>query len=94
MTWMTSLNIWMQPHLPCNILTVWAFEVQIHHMELSSRLPGLQELHVMRSSSPSTTNLSSTYSPRSPICPMQSLQWPVPVPMPVSYNPYYGYPRS
>lgn len=62
-------QIWMQPHLPCNILTVWAFEVQIHHMELSSRLPGLQELHVLRSSSPSTTNLSSTYSPRSPICP-------------------------
>ena len=24
--------------------------------------------------------------------PMQSLQWPVPVPIPVSYNPYYGYP--
>lgn len=27
-----------------------------------------------------------------PYLPMQSLQWPVPMPMPVSYNPYYGYP--
>lgn len=24
--------------------------------------------------------------------PMQNLQWPVPMPMPVSYNLYYGYP--
>lgn len=30
--------------------------------------------------------------PSQPYLPMQSLQWPVPVPMPVSYNPYYGYP--
>ncbi|KAE8279661.1 hypothetical protein D5F01_LYC21790 [Larimichthys crocea] len=30
--------------------------------------------------------------PSQPYMPMQSLQWPVPVPMPVSYNPYYGYP--
>ncbi|XP_035516287.1 uncharacterized protein LOC118327120 [Morone saxatilis] len=30
--------------------------------------------------------------PLQPYLPMQSLQWPVPVPMPVSYNPYYSYP--
>ncbi|XP_070709461.1 uncharacterized protein buc2l [Pempheris klunzingeri] len=30
--------------------------------------------------------------PSQPYLPMQSLQWPVQVPMPVSYNPYYGYP--
>lgn len=30
--------------------------------------------------------------PSQPYMPMQSLQWPVPMPMPVSYNPYYGYP--
>ncbi|XP_045901602.1 uncharacterized protein LOC123968723 [Micropterus dolomieu] len=30
--------------------------------------------------------------PSQPYLPMQSMQWPVPVPMPVSYNPYYGYP--
>lgn len=24
--------------------------------------------------------------------PMQGLQWPVPVPMPMSYSPYYGFP--
>ncbi|XP_020503225.2 uncharacterized protein buc2l [Labrus bergylta] len=30
--------------------------------------------------------------PSQPYLPMQSLQWPVPMPMPVSYNPYYGYP--
>ncbi|XP_042254562.1 bucky ball [Thunnus maccoyii] len=30
--------------------------------------------------------------PLQPCLPMQSLQWPVPMPMPVSYNPYYGYP--
>ncbi|XP_029313135.1 uncharacterized protein LOC115025241 [Cottoperca gobio] len=30
--------------------------------------------------------------PSQPYMPMQSMQWPVPVPMPVSYNPYYGYP--
>lgn len=30
--------------------------------------------------------------PSQPYLPMQSLQWPVPVPMPVSYNPYYSYP--
>ena len=27
-----------------------------------------------------------------PYLPMQSLQWPVPMPVPVPYNPYYGYP--
>lgn len=30
--------------------------------------------------------------PSQPYVPMQSLQWPVPVPMPVSYNPFFGYP--
>lgn len=30
--------------------------------------------------------------PTQPYMPMQSMQWPVPVPMPVSYNPYYGFP--
>ncbi|XP_047424394.1 uncharacterized protein LOC124995774 [Mugil cephalus] len=30
--------------------------------------------------------------PSQPYLPMQSVQWPVAVPMPVSYNPYYGYP--
>ncbi|XP_034998553.2 uncharacterized protein LOC118098641 [Hippoglossus stenolepis] len=30
--------------------------------------------------------------PSQPYMSMQSLQWPVPLPMPVSYNPYYGYP--
>ncbi|XP_039982207.1 uncharacterized protein buc2l [Xiphias gladius] len=30
--------------------------------------------------------------PSQPYVPMQSLQWPVPVPIPLSYNPYYGYP--
>uniref|UniRef100_A0A3Q3W0M6 Uncharacterized protein n=1 Tax=Mola mola TaxID=94237 RepID=A0A3Q3W0M6_MOLML len=30
--------------------------------------------------------------PSQPYLPMQSLQWPVPVPMSVSYNPYFGYP--
>ncbi|XP_059182665.1 uncharacterized protein buc2l [Centropristis striata] len=30
--------------------------------------------------------------PSQPCMPLQSMQWPVPVPMPVSYNPYYGYP--
>uniref|UniRef100_A0A8D3DW42 Uncharacterized protein n=1 Tax=Scophthalmus maximus TaxID=52904 RepID=A0A8D3DW42_SCOMX len=30
--------------------------------------------------------------PSQPYVPMQSMQWPVPVPMPMSYNPYYGYP--
>ncbi|XP_037550309.1 bucky ball [Nematolebias whitei] len=30
--------------------------------------------------------------PPQPYLPMQSLQWPVALPMPVSYNPYYGYP--
>ncbi|XP_034562015.1 uncharacterized protein LOC117828805 [Notolabrus celidotus] len=30
--------------------------------------------------------------PSQPYLPMQNLQWPVPMPMPVSYNPYYGYP--
>nr|XP_046227748.1 uncharacterized protein LOC124049768 [Scatophagus argus] len=30
--------------------------------------------------------------PSQPYMPMQNLQWPVPVPLPLSYNPYYGYP--
>ncbi|XP_074549691.1 uncharacterized protein LOC141807511 [Halichoeres trimaculatus] len=30
--------------------------------------------------------------PSQPYLPMQNLQWPVAMPMPVSYNPYYGYP--
>nr|XP_015811005.2 bucky ball-like [Nothobranchius furzeri] len=30
--------------------------------------------------------------PPQPYLPMQGLQWPVPMAMPVSYNPYYGYP--
>ncbi|KAG7231299.1 hypothetical protein INR49_012137 [Caranx melampygus] len=30
--------------------------------------------------------------PSQPYVPMQSLQWPVPMPMPVSYNPFFGYP--
>ncbi|XP_024861245.1 uncharacterized protein LOC108234696 [Kryptolebias marmoratus] len=30
--------------------------------------------------------------PQQPYLPMQSLQWPVALPMPVSYNPYYSYP--
>ncbi|XP_033494470.2 uncharacterized protein LOC117264548 [Epinephelus lanceolatus] len=30
--------------------------------------------------------------PSQPYMPMQSMQWPVQVPMPVSYNPYCGYP--
>nr|XP_020460119.1 uncharacterized protein LOC109962592 isoform X2 [Monopterus albus] len=30
--------------------------------------------------------------PPQPYLPMQSLQWPVPMPMPLSYNPYFGYP--
>ncbi|XP_040922231.1 bucky ball-like [Toxotes jaculatrix] len=30
--------------------------------------------------------------PSQPYVPMQTLQWPMPVPIPVSYNPYYGYP--
>ncbi|XP_029934637.1 uncharacterized protein LOC115378517 isoform X2 [Myripristis murdjan] len=30
--------------------------------------------------------------PAQPYLPVQSLQWPVPLPMPVSYNPYCGYP--
>ncbi|KAM3593752.1 uncharacterized protein V6R79_020932 [Siganus canaliculatus] len=30
--------------------------------------------------------------PPQPCLPVQGLQWPVPVPMPVPYNPYYGYP--
>ncbi|KAF3703819.1 hypothetical protein EXN66_Car019507 [Channa argus] len=30
--------------------------------------------------------------PSQPYLPMQGLQWPVPMPMPVSYNPFYGYP--
>ncbi|XP_030612947.1 uncharacterized protein LOC115799800 isoform X2 [Archocentrus centrarchus] len=30
--------------------------------------------------------------PSQPYMPMQNLQWPLPVPMPMSYNPYYGYP--
>ena len=30
--------------------------------------------------------------PSQPYLPLQSLQWPVPMPVPVSYNPYYSYP--
>lgn len=30
--------------------------------------------------------------PSQPYMPMQNMQWPVPMPMPVSYNPYYNYP--
>ena len=30
--------------------------------------------------------------PMQPCLPMQNMQWPAPMPMPVSYNPYYGYP--
>ncbi|KAK2814363.1 hypothetical protein Q5P01_000592 [Channa striata] len=30
--------------------------------------------------------------PSQPYLPMQGLQWPVHVPMPMSYNPFYGYP--
>ncbi|CAJ1081693.1 uncharacterized protein LOC117828805 [Xyrichtys novacula] len=30
--------------------------------------------------------------PSQPFLPVQSLQWPLHMPMPVSYNPYYGYP--
>ncbi|XP_029005081.1 uncharacterized protein LOC114854645 [Betta splendens] len=30
--------------------------------------------------------------PSQPYLPMQSLQWPVPMPMPVAYNPFYGFP--
>lgn len=30
--------------------------------------------------------------PSQPYLPLQSLQWSVPMPVPVSYNPYYSYP--
>ncbi|XP_068160538.1 uncharacterized protein buc2l [Antennarius striatus] len=30
--------------------------------------------------------------PSQPYMPVQGLQWPVPVPMPMAYNPYYAYP--
>lgn len=30
--------------------------------------------------------------PQQPYLPMQGLQWPVALPMPLSYNPYYSYP--
>lgn len=30
--------------------------------------------------------------PSQPYLPLQGLQWSVPVPVPVSYSPYYGYP--
>lgn len=64
--------------LLCSILLVWALEVQTHHMELSRpRELDFLELHVLRSSpSNSTTNLSSTYSPRSRTCPCRICSGP------------------
>lgn len=29
--------------------------------------------------------------PSQPYLPMQGVQWPVPLPMPLPYSPYYGY---
>lgn len=32
------------------------------------------------------------FPPSQPYLPMQGLQWPLPMAVPVGYNPYYGYP--
>ncbi|XP_058494932.1 uncharacterized protein buc2l [Solea solea] len=62
---------------------------------------GVQHVQGARQAVPGASGASRTeeqhhkpffyVQPSQPYVPMQSLQWPVPVPIPMSYNPYYGY---